>query len=110
MLDTVLHHRKNLKQFVKLGSNPNAIQHMYKGTLNVHVLRYDVIAYKLQCRILRDNQISGFIHFSLVKNQRRIQNPQHGAKRFQRKSALQTFVKWSQVQKNAMTRQSAPLL
>ena len=45
MLDTALHHRKNLKQFVKLGSNPNAIQHMYKGTLNVDILRYDVIAY-----------------------------------------------------------------
>ena len=43
MLDTVLHHRKSLKPFVKLGSNPNAIQHMYKGSLNFDVLRCDVI-------------------------------------------------------------------
>ena len=42
MLDMVLHHPKSLKQFVKLGSNPNAIQHMYKGSLNFGVLRYDV--------------------------------------------------------------------
>ena len=51
MLDTVLHHPKSLKQFVKLGSNPNAIQHMYKGTLNVDVLRYDVIAYYVKRRV-----------------------------------------------------------
>ena len=43
MLDMVLHHPKSLKQFVKLGSNPNAIQHMYKGSLNFDFSRYDVI-------------------------------------------------------------------
>ena len=51
MLDTVLHHRKSLKPFVKLGSNPNAIQHMYKGSLSFDVLRCDVIEdyVRVQC-------------------------------------------------------------
>ena len=43
MLDMGLLHPKSLKQFVKLGSNPNAIQHMYKGSLNFDVLRCNVI-------------------------------------------------------------------
>ena len=61
MLDTVLHHRKSLKQFVKLGSNPNAIQHMYKGSLNFDVLRCDVI----EDYAILDFRIYSFLFISL---------------------------------------------
>ena len=62
MLDTVLHHRKSLKPFVKLGSNPNAIQHMYKGSLNFDVLRCDVIEDYMTCKsAMLDFRIYSFL-------------------------------------------------